>query len=217
HAPAALHAGLGHAAFRAVLLAQAEAGVLAPRIGEQVVVVAAVLPFNQPGVAGAGAGGVAALGAGVLGADLVGLDRPEARIHARQPAAAAEVLVADVGGAGLQLAVHQAHARAATGIEVFPGAAAGLVVHDHEHRVQVEVPARDRLAEEQRAVVVVDVVVQVPDQLARFDDALAVVAVAGLDAHALAVHQEPGVGQPVQPGGTVARQLVAGEILRGLG
>src|SRR5690606_16959484 len=114
HAPAALHAGLGHAAFRAVLLAQAEAGVLAPRIGEQVVVVAAVLPFHQPGVAGAGAGGVAALGAGVLGADLVGIARPEARIHARQPAAAAEVLVADVGGAGLRLAVHHAHAGAAT-------------------------------------------------------------------------------------------------------
>src|SRR5690606_30729558 len=76
----ALHAGLEHARFVAVLLAQAETGALAARIGEEVQLLAAMLPLHQPGTAAAVEGAALAAAGGGFGAQLVALGRAELRV-----------------------------------------------------------------------------------------------------------------------------------------
>src|SRR5690606_1974861 len=199
-----LHAGLEHPRFETVLLAQAEARPLPARVYEEVQRLAAVFPFHQPGAAfGVALAAVDATG-GRFGAEFVVRRQAELRIDAGKLAARLRVLVADVARACFQAAIHRPDADAGAAVEELLAGALGFVLGDDPDRIEVEVPARDRLAEQQRAVLVVDVVVDVADHLARVEDLLAVVAVAGLDADPFAVHHDPALLQAVKARGAVA-------------
>src|SRR5690606_39271216 len=170
----ALHARLGHAGLVAVLLAQAEARRLAAQIGEEIEPLAAMLPLQQPGIAAAVRSGAIGVARGRLGTQFVVFAQAEARVHAQQLAAGLHVLVAQVGDARAQPAFHGPDADPAATVEELVAGAVGFVLGDDPVRIEVEVAAGDRLAEEQRAVRVVDVVIDVPDQFPGREDLLAV-------------------------------------------
>ena len=82
---------------------------------------------------------------------------------------------------GVREVVRRIRRRARAPYRAARAAAIRLEGRDDVHRVAVDVGRRKRLLEEQRAVVVVDLVVDEPRQLLTADDALGVVDRARLD------------------------------------
>src|SRR5690606_29271862 len=113
----ALHAGLEHPRFETVLLAEAAARALPASIDQEVQRLAAVFPFDQPGIAlGIALAAIDAAG-GRFGAQLVVRGQAESRSDAGGLPACVRVLVADVARAGFQATVHRTHADAGTATE----------------------------------------------------------------------------------------------------
>src|SRR6185295_11910468 len=122
-----------------------------------------------------------------------------------------------VAGADLDAVVRELHRSAAAGGHLRRAAVEHFVLRDDVDRIEILVAARHRLLEEQRAVEIVDAVVDERRELARLDYDFAAEAVAYFEANLVAVENDRMARQAIQAGGAVALQLVLHVALLGFG
>src|SRR5690606_39164795 len=87
-------------------------------------------------------------------------------------------------------------------------AAEHFVFRDDDDRIEARIATCHRLFEKERAVQVVDAVVEMSRQWARIDDDLAAKSIAHLQSNLVAVDDERSMAQAVQPRGAVTIDLI---------
>src|SRR6185369_7012226 len=139
------------------------------------------------------------------------------QIRARDPAVARCSTFLHIARADLDAVVRELHRRATAGGHLRRAAIEHFVLRDDVDRIEILVAARHRLLEEQRAVEIVDAVVDERRELARLEHDFAAEAIAHFEADLVAVQNDRAARQPIQAGGAVALQLVLHVALFGFG
>ena len=212
-ARASIDAEAPHAGIGGILVTEAEAVLDFADVGLDVEVLAVVLELDLRRLAVLGDPRDRRFRIGDLGfQQRLVIDLP-AQVDAGQLGRGACRLVVDVRHADFDAIVARLQRRTAARDDVVGIGRYRLVFGDDEHRVEVEIAARHRLLEVDRAAQRIEVVVEEAAQRRAAEHDTAVEAVAHLDAYDVTVRDDRRIAQLVQPGRAVAANLVAIELL----
>src|SRR6185436_13045560 len=214
---AAIDADLAGAGFAARLLADAEARFLLAYVRACVEPFADMRNFGEIRSGARRACRVVRLAARQLGAQLGRRSDLPTQVCARDPAVAGCRAFLQVAGADLDAVVRKLDRRAPAGGHLRRTAVEHFVFGDDVDGIEVLVAARHRLLEEQRAVQIVEAVVDERRQRPRLDDDLAAEAIAHFKSDLVAVENDRTARQPIQARSAIALQLVLHVALLGLG
>src|SRR5512138_844553 len=190
------------------LLAETEAAFLLAQIHARIELLSDMLELREVGARTFAARRIVRVASGELGSQLRRRTDLPAQVGSSDSGIACRCAFAQERAADLNLIVRELHRCAPARGHLGLAAAQDFVLGDDEDRVEARIAARHRLFEEQRAVEIVDAVVDVPRQLACFDDLFGADAIAHFDANFVRIDDERAPRKPIQPRRAVALQLV---------